>query len=110
MQTVMNTFRGAPAVFGGPSCDPNTGVCLRDKIQIYDVETDDWTDLGKLIYPRMFASVVEVPAEFCDTFVDPLTTTTTTTTKPSSAVAVSISHSVLIFVLVVALTRGEDPQ
>ena len=83
----MNTFRGAPAIFGGPSCDPNTEMCLNDKIQMYDVDNDDWMEFGKLIYPRRFAAVVEVPAEFCDTFIEPLPPTTTTASATSTSYA-----------------------
>ena len=70
---------------------------------MYDVGTDTWSSIGKLMYGRYLHTVLEVPGEFCDNFKPyvPQTTTedpnnTEDPNKDDGASAVVISTVVIV--------------
>ena len=69
------TFRNRATVFGNPDCNLN-GFCPYKRIIQYDPDLDDWIDMDFMLESRQYHTVVRVPGEFCDHFVEPMTTTT----------------------------------
>ena len=88
----MYLLNGKATIFGSQMCD-EFGNCKNNKILQYDVERDDWDTIGEMRTPRSYHTVVRVPAEYCDAYVDPSQTTTlppdttTTTTARSTTTA-----------------------
>ncbi len=61
----MWTFRKKPTIFGNTVCD-GLGNCEFTGVEQYDVTTNKWIHIGKMIQTRTFHEVVEVPVSFCD--------------------------------------------
>ncbi len=61
-------LQGKPTLFGNPYCDETTFECLNQEVIQYDPEEDTWKSLGLMSEPRVFPTVIEVPASFCDVY------------------------------------------
>ena len=80
-------YQGLPTIFGTPTCQP-TGTCEMDNVVQWNPVTESWKNVGRLNTGRRLHEVVEVPATFCDPYVDQITSTmtppTTTITPPTT--------------------------
>ncbi len=61
-------IQNKPTVFGSPVCDDNDFECDLQEVIQYDPEEDTWISLGLMSEPRVFPTVIEVPASFCDIY------------------------------------------
>ncbi len=58
-------FQGKPTIFGSAVCEGD-GTCEYIGVEQYDLDTNSWVSMGRMVQTREYHDVIEVPVSFCD--------------------------------------------